>query len=275
MSHSPVKATAVEHGVPVLQPERGVLKARGFGFLDELRALDADLAVVAAYGRILPDAVLAAPRLGTLNVHASLLPKYRGAAPVHRAIIAGERETGVTIIRLVREMDAGPILARRTHPIGANDLSTEVETALAEMGADLLVEATEGLVAGMVTDQEQNHADATFAPRITRDDGRIDWHLPAETLHNLIRGLHPWPHAYGFNEGTRYLIHRSTVLPPPSVPAAPGTIVEATGDRLVVATGRGGALALTEIQPEGRRPLEARALLAGHRWTAGMRFDSV
>ena len=273
MSHSPVKATATEHGVPLFQPERGM--ANAVGFIDELQALHADLGVVAAYGRMLSDAALATPRLGTLNLHASLLPKYRGAAPVHRAIIAGEHETGVTIMRLVHEMDAGPMLARCVYPIGPNDLSIEVEAALAEMGANLMIETIERLVADDVTEKEQNHAKATFAPRITHDDGLIDWHASAADIHNLIRGLHPWPHAFGYMNGARYLIHRSTIVaPPPSTAAGPGVVIEATKDRLIVATGHSGALALTEIQSEGRRPLDIRAFLAGHRWTVGTHFTT-
>ena len=269
VSGSPVKQVAAAHRLPVLQPER----IRDERFLAQLAALGVDLAVVAAYGRLLPDAVLDAPRLGTINVHASLLPKYRGAAPVHRAIIAGEPETGVTIIRLVRQMDAGPMLARRRRPIAPDETSDAVEAALAELGAGLLLEAIDGMESGTVIGEAQNHRAATFAPRLSRDDGVIDWRAPAEAIHNLVRGLHPWPHASSVLDGARYLVHRSAVVPGPRDGVSPGTILEATGDRLVVATGR-GALAILEVQPEGRRRLSTRAFLAGRRWSRGLRFET-
>lgn len=267
---SPVKRLAAAQGVPVLQPERPGDAA----FLTALSALEPDLAVVAAYGRMLPDALLTTPRLGTINIHPSLLPKYRGAAPVQRAIIAGETETGVTIMRLVREMDAGPTFARRVRAIAQDETSDVVEADLARQGADLLLEVIDALEAGTATEHAQDHAAATFAPRLSREEGDIDWRSPAPAIHNLVRGLHPWPHAAGVLGGDRYLIHR-TALAAPARPAAPGTILEASGDRLHVSTGHGGAVAILELQPEGRRRLETRAFLAGHRWSPGQRFDPV
>ena len=269
MRASPVKEWALAAEVPVLQPVRPGEAA----FLDAARRLTPDVSVVAAYGRILPREALDLPRLGSFNVHASLLPKYRGAAPVHRAIIAGEPETGVTIIRLVRQMDAGPMLARRRRPIAPDETSDAVEAALAELGAGLLLEAIDGMESGTVIGEAQNHRAATFAPRLSRDDGVIDWRAPAEAIHNLVRGLHPWPHASSVLDGARYLVHRSAVVPGPRDGVSPGTILEATGDRLVVATGR-GALAILEVQPEGRRRLSTRAFLAGRRWSRGLRFET-
>ncbi len=269
---SPVKQVAAARAVRVLQPARP-----GDGaFLATLSALEPDLAVVAAYGRLLPDAALAAPRLGTINVHPSLLPKYRGAAPVQRAIIAGETGTGVTIIRLVREMDAGPMFARRTRPIAPDETSDVVEADLARLGADLLLEVVHALETGTATEHAQDHAAATFAPRLSRRDGEIDWCAPAPAIHNLVRGLHPWPHASGVLGGARYLIHRTAIAAPAQPdPPPPGTVTEASGDRLLVATGSGGAIAIIEIQPEGRRRVATRAFLAGHRWSPGARFDTV
>ena len=272
VSESPVKRTATARGARVLQPER-----LGDGsFLQTLSALEPDLAVVAAYGRMLPDAVLAAPRLRTINIHPSLLPKYRGAAPVQRAIIAGETETGVTIMRLVREMDAGPTFARRTRPIAPDETSDLVEADLARLGADLVLEVIGALAAGTAVERAQDHAAATLAPRLSREDGRIDWRAPAAAIHNQVRGLHPWPHASAALDGARYLVHRTAVaaFSGPDAPE-PGTLVEASGDRLIVATGDGGALAILEIQPEGRRRVGARAFLAGRRWSPGRRFDTV
>ena len=262
---SAVKAAALAHGIPVLQPER----AGDPEFGAELAGLAPDLGVVAAYGKMLPDAILHTPRLGTINVHASLLPKYRGAAPVHRAIMAGERETGITMIRLVRQMDAGPMLARAFYPIGEDDTSEVAERALAELGAALLLSTVAALAGGLAVEEEQDHTLATLAPRLTREDGRIDWAQPAEAVRNLIRGLHPWPHAYTFLHGTRLLILGSTVEPqsdaaglPASAP--PGAILVARGDHLHVACGDDTVLALHELQPEGRKRLATRAFLAGH-----------
>ena len=273
VSPSPVKSVAAGHGIPVLEPVRLADEI----FRRQLAALEPDLAVVAAYGRILPDAVLATPRHGTINVHASLLPKYRGAAPIQRAILAGETTTGITIIRLVREMDAGPMLARRPRAIGPEETSTAVARGLAELGADLLLEAVAAIDAGTAAETPQDHAAATFAPRLTRDDGRIDWGRPARAIHDQVRGLHPWPHAYTYLGDARFLILGSRIAEADDPGAArdvpSGTVIEASGDRLVTAAGDGSALAITEIQPEGRRPLPARAFLAGRRWAPGLRFE--
>ena len=272
VAQSPVKQIAAAQRVRILQPER----LGDSPFLATLSALQPDLAVVAAYGRMLPDAVLAAPRLGTINIHPSLLPKYRGAAPVQRAIIAGETATGVTIIRLVRAMDAGPMFAWRTRTIAPDETADVVEADLARMGADLLPEVIRTLEAGAATEHAQNHEAATLAPRLSRADAAIDWRAPAPAIHDLVRGLHPWPHASSVLAGARYLIHRTAIAPSTRpAPLAPGTIIEASGDRLIVATGHAGAVAILEIQPEGRRRLDTRAFLAGHRWTPGQRFDPV
>ena len=194
---------------------------------------------------------------------------------MQRAVIAGETETGVSIMRLVREMDAGPVFARRTRPIAPDETSAAVETDLARIGAELLLEVIRDLEAGTAVEQPQDHAAATFAPRLAREDGEIDWRAPAAAIHNLVRGLHPWPHASSVLEDARYLIHRTAVARAARPhPQAPGTLVEASGDRLLVSTGNGGALAILEIQPEGRRRLETRAFLAGHRWSSGQRFDT-
>lgn len=258
---SAVKVAALAHGIPVWQPER----AGDPVFLEQLGAAGSDLGVVAAYGKMLPDAVLHTPRLGTINVHASLLPRYRGAAPIHRAIIAGERETGITMIRLVRQMDAGPMLGRAVYPIAEEDTSEVAERALADLGAALLLETVEALDSGRAVEEEQDHDQATFAPRLTREDGRVDWTQPAQTVHNVIRGLHPWPHAYTFLDSRRYLLLRSTVTPAlvPGRQAPAGTILVARGDDLHVACGGDTVLALHELQPEGRKPLSTRAFLAG------------
>jgi methionyl-tRNA formyltransferase len=270
-SAAPVKACAVAAGVPVLQPER----LKDSEFLELLSGLGADLGVVAAYGRILNDAVLATPRLGLINVHASLLPRYRGAAPVHRAIIAGEAETGVTIMRVVKALDAGPMLSAVHRPIGPEETSDEVERDLSRLGAELLLTSVDDLAAGRTQETPQDDSASTYAPRLTKDDGVVVWTLPAAGIHDLVRGLHPWPHAFTFHDGRRFILRRSVVSAPATDGSAedeePGTIVEAAGDQLVVATGA-GRLRLTEIQAEGKRPMSVREFLAGHRLNAGDRF---
>ncbi len=243
----------------MLQPDGG----QGAGVPRTLSPRCADLGVVAAYGKILTDAVLAVPRLGMINVHASLLPRYRGAAPVHRAIINGDRETGVTIMRVVKALDAGPMLADVRRPIGADETSDEVERDLAGMGAELLVSSVDALAAGRAQETPQDDAAATYAPRLTKDDGLVDWAWPAQRIHNLIRGLHPWPHAFTFLGGQRFILRRSTTSAE-SAAAAPGTILEAAGDRLRVASGAGN-LELVEIQAGRQTPMAVREFLAGHR----------
>jgi methionyl-tRNA formyltransferase len=266
---APVKRRAVEAGIPILQPT--ALKAPEF--LSALSAFGADLGVVAAYGRILTETVLAAPRLGMINVHASLLPKYRGAAPVHRAVMAGETETGVTIMRVVRALDAGPMLATVRRSIGGEETSEEVERDLAHLGAGLLVETVDRLAAGAVLEEPQDDAHATYAPRLTKDDSPIDWQRPALDLHNQVRGLHPWPHAHTFVGGQRLILLR-TAVGPDIGHALPATIVAARGDQFEIAAGV-GVLRILELQPEGRRPMKARDFLAGHQLAIGQRLAAV
>jgi methionyl-tRNA formyltransferase len=267
LSDAPVKQVAGAAGVPVLQPDR----LGDAAFLNQFVALEADLGVVAAYGKILSERVLGVPRMGMVNVHASLLPAYRGAAPVHRSIIAGERETGVTIMRVVKALDAGPMLASVRRPIGKDETSEEVERDLATLGAALLVSTLDGLGSEGIREVPQDDSRATYAHRLTKADGLIDWTLPAEHLHNLIRGLHPWPHAYAFLGGHRFILLRSDWSADAAVDIPPGVVVRADADRLTVATGR-GTLDILQIQSEGKRPLSVREFLAGHRIAPGNRF---
>ena len=260
---TPTRQVALDAGIPVLQPA----KIRDDTFLDAFRDLRVDLGVVAAYGKILPDALLAIPPMGMINVHASLLPAYRGAAPVHRAVIDGLAETGVTIMRVVRELDAGPMLARVTRPIATDETSVDVERGLARLGAGLLLEVIEQLAAGTAKEEPQDDSAATYAAKITREEGTLDWALPAAAIHDRVRGLQPWPLVSARLDGHRYLLHR-TAHDPQSVAAAPGTIVEAAGDRLVVATAH-GTLQILQLQPEGRRVLSSREFLAGYRIRPG------
>ncbi len=267
-AEAPVKLRAVEAGIPVLQP----LVLGDPAFVAALERSSADIGVVAAYGRILPPVILSTLGLGTINVHASLLPRYRGAAPVHRAVIAGERETGVTIMRVVKALDAGPMLASVTRSIGADETSEEVERDLARTGASLLVSTLDELAAGHVTEMPQDERAATYAHRLTKADGLVDWSRPARQIHDLIRGLHPWPHAYTFLDGSRLILLRSS----PSLEdagAPPGTVVAAHGDDLSIAAGS-GIVHLRELQVEGKRTMAARDFLAGHRLTPGARLSA-
>jgi len=255
---SPVKDAAMAAGLRVLQPP----SVKTPEFAAELASLHADIGVVAAYGQIVTQQLLDTPRLGMINVHASVLPRYRGAAPVHRAVINGDAETGVTIMRMVKALDAGPMIAVERVPIGAEQTSDELERELAGVGAQLLVRTLDELAAGRATEAPQDTAAATYAPRLAKDDGRIDWHWPAARIHNLIRGLHPWPHAVTFANGKRLILHRSRPAAASSG-TPPGTILEASGEHVRVATGD-GVLDLVEIQTEGGRPMPAREFLAGH-----------
>jgi methionyl-tRNA formyltransferase len=269
LSDAPVKARAVAAGLPILQPP----KMKDPAFLDALAGWNADLGVVAAYGRILTDEILAMPRRGMINVHASLLPKYRGAAPIHRAVIAGETSTGVTIMRVVKALDAGGMIAKAERPIGPDETSDEVERDLARIGARLLLPVLDQIAGGHTPEEPQDESAVSYAHRLTKDDGVIDWSWPAQRIHNLIRGLHPWPHAFSFVQGKRVILRRSETNPSsllhPDDP--PGTLLEADGERLIVSTGD-GLLRILEIQAEGKRPMSARDFLAGHRLVAGDRF---
>ena len=264
ITHAPVKALALERGIPVYQPDR--LKPPEVA--ETLRGWRADLGVVAAYGRIIPEQLLAIPRFGMINVHASLLPKYRGAAPVHRAVINGDSQTGVTIMRVVKELDAGAMLAKVTRPIGPDETSDVVETALADMGAELLVTVVDQLVSGIAREEPQDDTQATYAPRLTKEEGLIDWTRSAPEIHNRIRGLYPWPHAYTFFKGTRLIVLRSAVATAGASPTIPGTILRVTSEAIQVATGD-GELVILDVQPEGRRAMRAHDFLLGHRLATG------
>jgi methionyl-tRNA formyltransferase len=270
---APVKAFAESRGLPVLQPER----LKGPEFIGQLEALSPDLGVVAAYGRILPDVVIALPRLGLINVHASLLPRWRGASPVHRSVMAGDAETGVSIMRIVQALDAGGVFATARREIGLDETSEQVERDLAELGARLLVQVVEDLQAGRAREVPQDERGVTYAPRLTRDDGLITWDAPAAAIHNQVRGLHPWPHAFTSLRGSRVIVRRTALdtaagaIPPA---ASPGELLEVARDGLIVAAGDGRAIRLLQLQAEGRRPVSAKEFAAGARLTAGVRFGS-
>ncbi len=262
----PVKTVALSAGLPVLQPH----SLKDPAFLDELAGTLPDLGVVAAYGKLLPESLLALPALGMINVHASLLPKYRGAAPVHRAVAAGEPETGVSIMRVVKALDAGPVLATVRRPIGPDETSVEVERGLASLGARLLVETVDRLTVEPVTEVPQDDQAATYASRLAKEDGAVRWGQTAVAIHDLIRAMHPWPHAYGFLHGKRLILLKSSTIGALSS-EPPGTIVEAHGEHLHVATGE-GVLRIHELQAEGSRAMSTRDFLSGRHVRRGDGF---
>jgi methionyl-tRNA formyltransferase len=270
ISEGPVKSLATALRLPVFQPAR---LARD-QFETEFASLKADIGVVAAYGKILPDWLLAVPRHGLINVHASLLPRYRGASPVHRAVINGDTETGVTIMRVVKELDAGAMIASVRVPIGVDDTTTIVESTLAIRGAELLVSMLDAIEAGTARETPQDPSLVTYAPKLTKGEGLVDWSLNSTRIHNLIRGLWPWPHAYAYLDQTRYIFHRSRLSVRPTLNEAPGTIVHATpADGLHVVCGDRTTLELVDVQLEGKRVMSARDAMASKTLVAGVRFS--
>jgi methionyl-tRNA formyltransferase len=269
---SPVKQAALRAGLPVLQPER----ARDAAFGEELRRLEPGLIVVAAYGQLLPPAILALPPLGCFNLHASLLPKYRGAAPIQWAILDGQTETGVTIMKMAEKLDTGGILAQRATAIAPEDTAVTLHERLARLGAQLLVETLADAVNNQLTVRPQAEAQATYARKITKEDGHLDWSQPARSLWNRVRALIPWPGAFttlpGGAKARTVKIWRASVEEARAVaPGAPGVVLQADKAGIVVASG-GGALRIHELQLEGGRRLSAAEFLAGHPMPPGIRF---
>ena len=263
----PTKVVAERRGVPVLQPPR----VKHPEAVESLRALGPDVQVVVAYGQILPRAVIDIAPLGTVNVHSSLLPRYRGAAPIHWAIVNGETETGVTTMLIDEGLDTGPMLLARATAIGPEETTPELEPRLARLGAEVLLETLDGLARGTITPRPQDHARATLAPRLKKEDGRIDWSRSADEIARRVRGLQPWPGTVTGSPGGDLKVLRARVEPGPAA-AIPGTLVAVDGDGVVVATGEGGRLRLLELQPESRRPMPAAAYAAGARLRAGDRL---
>ena len=266
---SDVASAASELGLPVLKPAR----LRDPEFMRALAELGTDLGVVAAYGRILPPGLLAVPRLGLVNVHASLLPRWRGAAPVHRAILAGDTVTGVTIMRVVEALDAGPMLAKMPTEIASDETSESLEMRLAELGSLLLVETVSAIARGPVQEVPQDEMQVTYAAKLDRSESPVHWNRPCLAIHNQIRGLQPWPLATTALGRRRVLLRRSTPIPQEAHDETPGTIIRLESEALVVATAP-GAIRLTELQLEGRPPMPTRAFLNGHAVRVGERFET-
>ncbi len=266
---SPVKQLCLRVGVPLLQP----VKMKDPAFLEQLQAWQPDLIAVAAFGRILPKVVLDLPPWGCVNVHASLLPKYRGAGPIQWAIINGERETGITTILMDEGMDTGAILLQETVAIASEDTAGTLSVRLAEVGARLLLETIHRLKVGTVTPRPQDHSQATLAPMLKKEDGFIDWSLSAVQIANRVRGLSPWPGAYTYAGDERWILWRAAAADGPTDSAAPGTVTAVRKDALLVATGK-GLLMITELQPANSRRMGVAQYLAGHPLAPGLRLGS-
>ena len=256
---SPVKVCALSHEIPVFQPA----KMRDGEALGYLRELDPELIVVAAYGKILPSEILDYPVKGCINVHSSLLPKYREAAPINWAILNGEAVTGVTIMHMAPALDAGDIIAQASTPIGADETAPTLTARLAELGAELLVSTVEAIGAGTAARTPQDEADSTYAPMLSRELSPMDWSKPARTLHDQVRGLLPWPAAVAEFGGIRCKVF-STDLPLQTTDAAPGTILEAGKRGIDIACGGGTVLHIDELQADGGKRMKAADYLRGH-----------
>lgn len=254
----PVKQAALRLGLPVLQPE----KISGSPEMQQIIDLQPDVIVTAAFGQFLPEKLLQAPRFGAINVHASLLPKYRGGAPVHYALINGEKETGVTIMEMIKKMDAGGIYAQESLPITNQDDVGSMFTKLSLLGRKLLLATLPQILANDLKATPQDEALATFSPNITREQEQIDWQKSAQAIDCQIRGMHPWPVAYTTYQGQRWKIYRSQVIEE-TTQALPGTIIAKEKGKLWIACGEQTVLAIEELQPAGKSKQTIQAFLNG------------
>jgi len=268
----PVKTLALEHGIAVHQPAK--IKSN-----EEVRSIfesiSPDACIVAAYGKILPHWLLVIPRLGCINVHASLLPKYRGAAPINWAIANGENETGVTIMQMDAGMDTGPMLAKRPITIGDEETAPELSARLARLGADLLSETVSRIALGEAKPMIQDSGEATSAPLLKREDGLIDWRMTSSEITNRVRAFQPWPGSYTSFRGSKLIIWRARAVSEMAVAQGvnPGTILNLGDNAMTIACAGSSAMRIEEIQVEGKRRMTAREFVNGARLKAGDRID--
>jgi methionyl-tRNA formyltransferase len=260
---SPVKEAALRHGMPVLEPA----SMKDEGFLRDLRGLEPEFIVVVAYGKILSQAVLDAPTVAPINLHASLLPRYRGASPIAWAIINGERETGLTTMFITRELDTGDIVLQERVKIREDDTTESLSLRMAESGGPLLKMTLDGLRDGSLRGIPQE-GESNYAPLLRKEDGHMPWSKPAGKLYNFIRGMHPWPGAFTFLEGLRLRILRARVS---EGEGEPGVIQHVSKESFSVGSGE-GILEIRELQPEGKRAMSAAQFLSGHAVKAGIRL---
>lgn len=270
LTPAPVKELALKRNIQVLQPE----KIKDDSFISAIRELRPDLIVVVAYGKILPKAVLDIPPLGCLNVHASILPKYRGAAPINWAIMNGEKETGVTTMLMDAGMDTGRMFLTQRIEIKDDDTADSLHDKLKEIGADLLIKTICGIESGTIRPIPQDDLQATYAPMLKKEDGRIDWTIGAEEIRNLIRGLNPWPGAYTRWEGRNIKIFKGERGDGQGAGGRvePGTIINVSADGICVATGK-GTLLITELQMENKNRMSASEFIRGYKIVKGQIFD--
>lgn len=266
MQFPPVKECALKHGLTVLQPK----KVKTPEWVERLRALQADIFVVAAFGQILSKEILDMPRYGCVNIHASLLPKYRGAAPINWAIINGDEETGVTIMQMNEGVDTGDMLTRKVVPIAPKETAETLFDKLAKAGAELIVETLPKLEAGELTPVAQDESQATHVKMMGKSLGRIDWNKDAAVIERLVRGLNSWPSAYTYFQGKSVKIWDCDVVENKEKEAA-GTIIAVTKDYFDVAAGK-DALRIRELQLEGKKRMDTRTFLLGNQWKAGMQL---
>ncbi len=265
---TPVKETAERHGIEVFQPK----KVRELENIAVLREKAPDIIVVAAFGQILPKEILELPKYGCVNVHASLLPKYRGASPIQWAVLSGEKESGVTIMRMDEGLDTGDIISQKSIPLAPDETAGSLFEKLAELGARLLLETLPSIEGGSATYTPQDEAASTLTGKVDKNMGRVRWEKSAEEIERWIRGLSPWPSAYTTLRGKMLKLWRAEVLPDGDEKAAPGTILSAK-DSLVVKTGS-GCLSVKELQLEGKKRMDAASFLRGYQLKEGETFGS-
>jgi methionyl-tRNA formyltransferase len=267
MSSSPVKEAGVAADIPVYQPPQ-IKSDEAFNYFKRAAP---DAVVIIAYGQIIPQRLIEIPRVGWINLHGSLLPKYRGAAPIHRAILNGEARTGLTTMNIDAGLDSGPILLRFETEIGPDETAPELYARLSEEGAPLVAETLRGLELGTITPKLQENSQASFAPPLKKEEGRIDWSLTAQQIYNRIRGLQPWPGAFSSFRGKKCATWGRPISTPPATSGAPGEILKADG-QMVVSCGRASALRLEFVQLEGRKRVTALEFANGARLAPGDRF---
>jgi methionyl-tRNA formyltransferase len=267
MQAPPVKRVAAAHGISVVQPEK---IRNNMEFREQLEAMQPDAIVVVAYGRIIPGWMLDLPRLGNINLHGSLLPKYRGAAPVQWAVANGEEVTGVTTMRIDEGLDTGPMLLAQVESIAPEATAVDLFESLAEIGARLMVKTLHGIESGTITPVEQDHAAATLAPILKRDDGLIDFSVNSQRIYDRWRGFQPWPGAFTTLRGKKLIVHRMASVEGEGLP---GEFV-VDGDRLMVGCGEGSMIRLVEVQMEGKRRMSATDFLHGFQLRSGERLGS-
>lgn len=263
---SPVKECAAAHGIPVFQPEKIRLEEN----VEELRSLAPDIIIVAAFGQILPLSILEMPKYGCINIHASLLPRYRGAAPIEWSVINGEKETGVTTMFMAEGLDTGDIIEEAVTEIGAKETAEELRSRLAELGAELILSTMKAVISGDFKRTPQDDSKSNYAVRLSKEMGKADWSLPAVKIERLIRGLRPWPVVYSSLSGRGLKIYAADVVEDMS--GEPGEIIEVCKKNFVVACGE-GALRIRMVQPEGKKMMDAASFLNGNKLIVGMRFE--